>query len=167
MRKIFCLCLVFGLALCLTAAAVRGDDAEKKAVTPAQVKTDLTSTAQTLGPTIAFLTPAQTVCNYVSLFFRNISSLLSVGDNHGTTQRFIIIAMPSGPNNEGTPASAPANGPNRDNFLHINPYPFTSSPGQPHECEAGNEPYVPGRQVIGNPPGNQGTLHDTTPQKAR
>ena len=128
---------------------------------------DLTSTAQTLGPIIAFLTPAQTVCNYVSLFFRNISSLLSVGDNHGTTQRFIIVAMPSGPNNEGTPASAPANGPNRDNFLHINPYPFTSSPGQPHECEAGNEPYVPGRQVIGNPPGNQGTLHDTTPQKAR
>src|SRR5213079_2595837 len=67
---------------------------------------DLTSTAQILGPTVAFLTPAQTVCNYVSLFFRNTSSLLSVGDNHGTTQRFIIIAMPSGPNNEGTPASA-------------------------------------------------------------
>jgi len=128
---------------------------------------DLTSTAQTLGPTLAFLTPAQTVCNYVSLFFRNISSLLSVGDNHGTTQRFIIIAMPAGPNNEGAPSSAPANGPERDNFLHINPYPFTASPGQPRECEAGNEPYIVGKQVIGNPPGNQGTLHDTTPEKAR
>jgi hypothetical protein len=123
---------------------------------------DLTSTVSILAPTIASLTPVQTVCNYVTLWFRNVSNLLSVGDSHGTTQRFIIIATPQGPNNEGGPSSAPANGPNRDNFLHTHPYPNTASPGQPKECEAGNEGYVAGRQVLGNPPGNQGTKTETT-----
>ena len=123
---------------------------------------DLTNTAQILNPTLATLTPAQTVCNYITLWFRNVASLLSEGGSNGTTQRFIILAAPQGPNNEGGPSSAPANGPNQDNFLHSNPYPNTASPGQPAECEAGNESYAVGRQVIGNPPGNQGTLHDKT-----
>jgi virulence factor Mce-like protein len=127
---------------------------------------DLTSTATILKPTLAYLTPAQTVCNYATLWFRNVSSLLSVGDSNGTTQRFIIIATPQGPNNEGGPSSAPANGGvpgKQDNYLHTNPYPNTASPGQdPKECEAGNEPYTPGRQSLGNPPGNQGTKTETT-----
>ena len=33
---------------------------------------DLTTTAQILNPTIATLTPAQTVCNYITLWFRNV-----------------------------------------------------------------------------------------------
>ena len=123
---------------------------------------DLASTAQILDPTIAFLTPAQTTCNYLTLWFRNIASLLSQGDASGTWQRFILVAMPQGPNNEGGPSSTPANGPNRDNFLHANPYPITAAPGQTRECEAGNETYLPGRQVIGNEPGNRGTAHDQT-----
>ena len=121
---------------------------------------DLTSTASILGPTISFLTPAQTVCNYATLFLRNSSDLLSVSVGNGTSQRFIIVATPSGPNNEGSPSSAPANGGvagKQDNFLHTNPYPNTASPGQPRECEAGNERYLVGRQVLGNVPGNQGT----------
>ncbi len=67
---------------------------------------------------------------------------------------------PSGPNNEGSPSSAPANGGGTDirNYLHVNPYPNTAAPGQPRECEAGNEPYAIGEQVIGNIPGNQGTV---------
>ena len=52
------------------------------------------------------------------------------------------------------PTAAPAT---RENFLHYNPYPNTAAPGQTHECEAGNEHYVAGQQVIGNVPGNQGT----------
>ena len=40
--------------------------------------------------------------------FRNIASLLSEGDANGTWQRFIIVATPQGPNNEGGPSSAPA-----------------------------------------------------------
>jgi virulence factor Mce-like protein len=113
-----------------------------------------------LQPTIRFLKPAQTTCNYVTLWFRNISSLLSEGDSNGTWQRFIIIATPQGPNNEGSPSSAPANGPTTDNHLHANPYPNTAAPGQTRECEAGNEPYASGRTVVGNASGNQGITTD-------
>jgi hypothetical protein len=126
---------------------------------------DLTQTAKLANPTIAQLAPAQTVCNYVSLWFRNVASLLSEGDTNGTSQRFIIIVPPSGPNNEGGPASAPANGgvPGaKDNYLHSNPYPNTAGPGQDKECEAANESYAAGKQVIGNVPGNQTTRHDVT-----
>jgi virulence factor Mce-like protein len=126
---------------------------------------DLKSTATILAPTVAHLTPVQTVCNYATLWFRNVSSLLSVGDVNGTTQRFIIIATPQGPNNEGGPSSAPANGGvpgKQDNYLHTNPYPNTASPGQPKECEAGNEPFAVGKQVIGNTPGTQPAKTETT-----
>jgi virulence factor Mce-like protein len=116
----------------------------------------LNDTVSSLDPTLAFLTPVQTECNYVTLWFRNVSSLLSEGDANGTWQRFIIIATPIGPNSEGGPSSAPANGPEDDNHLHANPYPNTASPGQTDECEAANEPYLVGRTTIGNVPGNQG-----------
>jgi hypothetical protein len=81
---------------------------------------------KSLDPTLAYLTPAQTVCNYITLFFRNISSLLSEGDKNGTWQRFIIVAAPVGPNSESGPSSGPANGPSIDNHLHTNPYPNTA-----------------------------------------
>jgi phospholipid/cholesterol/gamma-HCH transport system substrate-binding protein len=130
---------------------------------------DLQSTVTILSPTIAHLTPVQTVCNYATLWFRNVSSLLSVGDANGTSQRFIIIATPQGPNNEGGPSSAPANGGvpgKQDNYLHTNPYPNTASPGQPKECEAGNEPFAVGKQVIGNTPGTQpAKTEDTKPEQ--
>ena len=115
----------------------------------------LTDTVRTLNPTLQYLAPAQLQCNYVTLWFRNVSSLLSEGDKNGTWQRFIIIATPQGPNSEGGPASAPANGPNVENHLHANPYPNTAAPGQPKECESGNEGYARGRTVIGNIPGRQ------------
>jgi virulence factor Mce-like protein len=125
---------------------------------------DLTNTAQILNPIVAQLTPAQTICNYASLWFRNVASLLSEGDTNGTGQRFIVIAAPNGPNNEGGPSSAPANGgtPAKDNYLHTNPYPNTASPGQPNECEAANESYNVGQTTVGNDPGNNGTAHDVT-----
>ena len=122
---------------------------------------DLTTAAEVLEPTLAYVTPAQTVCNYATLWFRNVSSLLSEGDRNGTTQRFMIIAPPLGPNNEGGPSSAPADGPGK-NYLHSNPYPNTAAPGQPRECEAGNEPWLAGRKVIGNVPGDQGTTTEKT-----
>jgi ABC-type transporter Mla subunit MlaD len=118
----------------------------------------LNDTVTSLNPTLKFLTPAQTTCNYATLWFRNISSLLSEGDSNGTWQRFIIIPTPQGPNSESGPSSAPANGPNADNHLHANPYPNSAAPGQtPRECEGGNEPYLAGKTIVGNVPGNQGT----------
>jgi ABC-type transporter Mla subunit MlaD len=125
----------------------------------------LTNTVTILQPTLQFFRPVQTKCNYVTLFARNSASLLSEGDANGTWQRFIIIATPQGPNNEGGPSSAPANGGGPDpkaNFLHANPYPNVGAPGQPAECEAGNEPYVAGQQVIGNPPGAQSATTEQT-----
>ena len=115
------------------------------------------------------MTPAQTVCNYATLLFRNFSSAVAQGSNGGRWQRITVFEPPTGPNNEGSLASGPANGggTDPDNFLHYNPYPNTAAPGQPFECEAGNEPYTTGQQVIGNVPGNQGTqtadqLHSKT-----
>jgi len=126
----------------------------------------LTDVVRTLDPTLQHLAPAQLQCNYVTLWFRNVSSHLSEGDRNGTWQRFIIVATPSGPqnpNNEGGPSSAPANGPLEDNHLHANPYPNTASPGQPKECEAGNEPYERGKTVIGNTEGTQSATTEGNP----
>jgi len=116
---------------------------------------DLTQAVDTLKPTLDFVAPAQTQCGYASLFVRNIGNLLSVGDATGNWQRFNIIATPNGPNSETGPSSAPADGPTIDNHLHQNPYPNTAAPGQPRECEAGNEVYIKGQTVVGNAPGTQ------------
>jgi hypothetical protein len=82
------------------------------------------------------------------------------------------VLAPNGPDNEGLPSSAPANGPSVDhnpggmpvdnNHLHINPYPNVGGPGQPLECEAGNETYTKGQAVIGNLSTNVGTKHEAT-----
>jgi virulence factor Mce-like protein len=114
-----------------------------------------TGTLTSLRPTLNYLAPTQTQCNYVTEWFRNVSSLLSEGDKNGTWQRFIIVATPNGPNSEGTQAAKPANGPTVENHLHANPYPNTAAPGQPKECEAGNEPYLVGKTITGNVPGTQ------------
>jgi phospholipid/cholesterol/gamma-HCH transport system substrate-binding protein len=133
----------------------------------------LTETAQLIKPTVAYIKPAQTQCNYLTLFFRNLESALSESDQVGTMLDAEPLALPglassSGtpllPNSEAGPASAPANGPPgntlkglsplqqnlvQDSFLHSNPYPTT---GQNGVCMAGNERYVAGRKVIGHAP---------------
>ena len=129
----------------------------------------LTQTNDIFGPTVRFITPAQTVCNYGTLLFRNVAGVVGEGGRAGNTwQRFVVFRAPEGPNNEGSPSSGPANGgpgSTPTNFLHVNPYPNTAAPGQsPRECEAGNEPYIAGQQVIGNVPGNQGTVTDAQPE---
>ena len=123
----------------------------------------LNDTVVSLNPTLSFLTPAQTVCNYATLWFRNIGSLLSEGDRNGTWQRFIIIATPTGPNSESGPSNAPANGPTQQNHLHANPYGNTAAPGQTRECEVGNEPYFAGKTTLGNIPGSQGIVTSGQP----
>jgi virulence factor Mce-like protein len=119
----------------------------------------LTEFNNTLGPPLRFITPAQAICNYATLLFRNTASWQSSGNGIGTSQRAIVLQPPLGPNSEVGPSSAPANGGGQaSNFLHYNPYPNTAAPGQPRECESGNEGYAAGQQVIGNVPGNQGIL---------
>ena len=52
----------------------------------------------------------------------------------------------AGPEQRGRPVlGARPTGRRVDNHLHTNPYPNTAAPGQPKECEAGNEPYLRGQ----------------------
>ena len=93
---------------------------------------------------------------------------LSEGDRNGTWQRFIIIADAAGPEQRGRPVLGPANGPTEDNHLHANPYPNTASPGQPKECEAGNE-HLRRRADRDRQPARQpgrATTEKTTPREA-
>ena len=117
----------------------------------------LRRTALALKPTLRFVTPAQTVCNYGGILLDNMQDVSSEGDGIGTWLRTVTVVPPVGVNAESGPSSAPANGPEVNNHLHYNPYPHTAAPGQPLECEAGNSVYSRGQTVIGNVPGNQGT----------
>jgi ABC-type transporter Mla subunit MlaD len=130
----------------------------------------LTLTAKSLRSPLAFLTPVQSTCNYVTLFLRNIGSTLSEKFGNGTALRFNVVVIDDVPGGEGTPSSRPYTKPvsastpgnnGESGPLHVNPYPYTASPGQPNECAAGNEPYVAG-SLIGNPPGNLGTNTEKT-----
>jgi virulence factor Mce-like protein len=118
----------------------------------------LTDTNRLLKPSLRFIVPSQTVCNYWSLTFREISNAASEGNSNGNWLQFISFAPPEGPNAESTFASAPANeSGDRENHLHFNPYPKTAAPGQGNVCEAGNEKYITGQTIIGNSPELLGT----------
>jgi virulence factor Mce-like protein len=117
----------------------------------------LIDTNRLLKPSLRFIAPSQTTCNYISLAFRNLAAANGQGNSQGNWLNFMSWSTPEGPNNEGAPAAAPANGPDRANHLHFNPYPNTAAPGQPNGCEAGNEKYAPGQTVIGNAPEVWGT----------
>ena len=126
----------------------------------------LTKFNNLLSPGINFIAPAQTTCNYLSLLFRNFASVGARNDGAGHHWLTVIAFTPPGdiqgqryPNNIAGQSSAPANGPGRTNHLHYNPYPNTAAPGQPFECEAGNEQYRPGQVTIGNSPGTLGDHH--------
>jgi virulence factor Mce-like protein len=126
---------------------------------------DFTQTLQYGEPFIAGLAPAQAYCNYLTLAFRNVASLESETAGVGAIARAGAVLAPTGPNNEGYPSSAPANGPSTEhvfgsttiidnNHVHYNPYPYVGGPGQPKVCEAGNETYLIGKAVAGNLPAN-------------
>ncbi len=122
---------------------------------------DFTQTLQYGNPVLAGLAPEQAYCNYITLAFRNIASLESENIGVGTLARASIVLAPTGPNNEGFPSSAPANGPSTEkafgssaiidnDHVHLNPYPNVAGPGQARLCEAGNEHYEAGKLVSGN-----------------
>ena len=111
-------------------------------------------TFATAQPLLAFLTPAQTTCNYPALVIRNVASLFKDHVATGTMARAGGVVIGVATNSERGPSTtyfqgkpAHALGP-----LHWNPYPYTAAPGQPRSCEAGHEPYIQSRAVIGNVP---------------
>jgi len=120
----------------------------------------LTDTNKLLKPSLSYITPSQTVCNYWSLTFKFLANANSQGNDNGNWLQFISFAPPEGPNSESTFASEPANSQdpkNLRNHLHYNPNPKTAAPGQGNVCEAGNEKYVKGQTVIGPSPELWGT----------
>jgi hypothetical protein len=127
----------------------------------------LTLTASSLRSPLAFLTPVQSTCNYITLSFRNFGNLLSDPVATGTRLRFNVVAIDDVPGADSVPSQSPfltpdtnpthAHGP-----LHVDPYPNTASPGQTRECSAGNEPYSGAHASIGNPPGNVGLKTEKT-----
>jgi ABC-type transporter Mla subunit MlaD len=117
----------------------------------------LINTNEVLDPSIKFIAPAQTTCNYLTLTFKQLASAFSKGNGEGNWLSAVGFEAPDGPNAESAPSSAPANGPGVKNHLHFNPYPRTAAPGQEGVCEAGNERYEPGQTVIGPSPKLWGT----------
>lgn len=127
----------------------------------------LTQTARSLTSPLAFLTPAQTVCNYPTLLLGNLASSLSDNVGSGTALRFVLIAIDDIAGGEAVPSQRPfvstsTKGGTQHGPLHVNPFPYTAAPGQPFECAAGNEPYSPSQAVIGNPAGNVGHVTEQT-----
>jgi ABC-type transporter Mla subunit MlaD len=127
----------------------------------------LTLTASSLRSPLAFLTPVQSSCNYVTLFLRNIASSLSDDVITGTALRFNLVVIADTPGSEGVPSQRPHTTPQAQTGqfigpIHVNPYPNTDSPGQTPECAAGNERYSGKAARIGNPPGNVGLKTETT-----
>lgn len=125
--------------------------------------------ATSLRPALSYVAPAQTTCNYLTLLTRNLSSVLSESDRIGSALRTGLLIVPNFPDGESGPAARPANGPAQnlrgpsprqpsDSLLHANPYPLTAAPGQARSCEAGNETYAAGRQVIGNTPATESAI---------
>jgi virulence factor Mce-like protein len=139
---------------------------------------DFQQTLEVADPLLAGITPAQSYCNYITLFFRNFANLETENVGVGTVARAAGVLAPTGPNNEGYPSAAPANGgstehafdssvPIENNYLHSNNYPNTAGPGQPKVCEAGNETYLPKQSVIGNLPANDVSGHREITERAQ
>lgn len=132
----------------------------------------LTLTANRLTPPLRFLGPAQTTCNYVSLFLRNISSTLSDSAGTGHVLRLVIVAIDDVLGGEAVPSQHPyltpgtAGGHNHAP-LHVNPYPNTDAPGQVAECSAGKEPFSAAKAVIGNPAKDVGRTTQSTTGSAK
>jgi virulence factor Mce-like protein len=134
----------------------------------------LAYTAKHLQQPLAFLTPVQATCNYVTLFLRNIASATSEHVPNGGFLDFLPLTIRASAgvnlNYESQPSSKAYTGPVVDNNpttgytgpLHANPYPNTASPGQTRECAAGNERYNGSGPLIGNPPGNTGVATEKT-----
>jgi virulence factor Mce-like protein len=118
----------------------------------------LTETNNLLKPSLSYITPSQTICNYWSLTFKNLADATGEGNSNGHWLEFYSYGPPEGPNSESTFAAAPADeAGDVENHLHYNPNPQTAAPGQGKVCEAGNEKYVTSETIIGHSPELWGT----------
>ena len=100
----------------------------------------LLATVTSLRTTLSVLEPAQEHCNVGGLWARNFGGAFESGNSlgHFLSGQLVLDPQQLFPGPFDTPD------------LHVNPTPNENA----SECEAGNEPFLPGRQ-LGNPPGDQ------------
>jgi hypothetical protein len=130
----------------------------------------LTSTVQTLNPTLRWAGPHITVCNYWNYWWTLLSDHINEQVATGTLQRIQVKEAGSGLNSFG--ATTPANGSGTSNplqgdpvTLHAQPYGRAVDPQGKADCESGQRGYQvrsttapPGFNIVTDPgsPGNQG-----------
>ena len=131
----------------------------------------LIATVTTLNPTLRFLGPYITVCNYLNYSFTHLAEHISEPDPTGFAQRTLLN---QGPRQDNSPtaigATQPANGQNVQSgtpaHLHNQPYPAAIDRQGNADCEGGQRGYPtkiaryapPGVNIAVDPrtPGNQG-----------
>jgi ABC-type transporter Mla subunit MlaD len=106
----------------------------------------LTLTASSLRQPLAYLAPVQSSCDYVTTLLHNLSSSLGDHVGNGTVLRFVLVAIDDVTGGEAVPSQVPylstsTAGGSHHAPLHVDAYPYTSSPGQPAVCSAGNEAF--------------------------
>jgi virulence factor Mce-like protein len=130
----------------------------------------LTWTMNTLNPTLRYLGPHVTVCNYLTYFFTFLSDHLSEEDATGTVQRIQVKTVPFTQHNgmASFGAPEPGNGGPPDPIggdavnLHTQPYGRAVDESGAADCESGQRGY-PTRLAKGFPAGMNIAVDPRTP----
>jgi virulence factor Mce-like protein len=137
----------------------------------------LTATVGTLNPTLRYLGPYVTVCNFWNYFWTFVAEQFSEEDSSGNIQRALFQSANHQKNSVGNSAATlPANGeqvpPGEDpEYLHAQPYGAAVDNNGNADCEAGQRGYparlskfAPDKYFVANDPhtpGNQGPSFKT------
>ena len=139
----------------------------------------LTATVSTLNPTVRFVGPYITVCNYWNYSWTHVAEHLSEPDPTGGSQRTLLNQAGRQDNSvTSLGATEPANGENvrsgTPQFLHTNNYSAAVDNQGNADCESGQRGDVKRQNRYGAPrfktvvdphiPGNQGTTYTGRPR---
>ena len=125
---------------------------------------DLTDTAASLRPTLAYLKPAQTTCNYVANWFRNVSDLLTVGDSSGTDAALHHHRHAAGPQQRGRPrVSGPPTARWQTTTCTSTRTRTRRRRASRRSARPATRPTSPASTVIGNTPGTEPASTDGNP----
>ncbi len=137
----------------------------------------LIATAATLNPSLRFIGPYITVCNYFNYAWTNVAEHLTEPDPTGFAQRTLLNQAPRQDNSPGSIGSTqPATGKGVQSgtpaFLHLNVYTAAVDRMGNADCESGQRGYIRRANVYGTEdividphiPGNQGPTYTGRPK---
>ncbi|MDX6650248.1 MAG: phospholipid/cholesterol/gamma-HCH transport system substrate-binding protein [Solirubrobacteraceae bacterium] len=137
----------------------------------------LIATVTTLNPTLRFVGPYVTVCNYFNYAWTNAGEHISEPDPTGTAQRTLLNQAPRHDNSPGSiGATQPATGKNPISGtpanLHVNVYTAAIDRMGNADCESGQRGYIRKANAYGTDdivvdphiPGNQGPTFTGRPR---